>query len=132
MRDKMNFNNKRKSYSEILLQLTREQSYNFDNNPSCFLFDSRKQSLSTIMCPSEVKQNLNKRNNFNEQKITVKDLLKMGEEKEDFDDTLSLNCFDKILANNNNYLNMDAINFNKSKNQNNPSFISENTIDEFK
>ena len=74
---------KNKSYSQMLLQLTREQSGGFGANNGHFLFDSRNPSLSTINGESQqFNYELGEKSGNNEssftvqQKINIKEILK--------------------------------------------------------
>lgn len=109
----------KKSYSEILLHLTREQSYQFDNG-GCFLFgtNSRKISFSTILDPNEPSNAIesNKKDLASIQKINVKELLRKGEvpPNSEAEDTLYLSEEENVKV------------VNKF-----PAFMSEKTIDDF-
>ena len=82
---KVDFYSKKKSYSELLLKLTREQSQNFENGGFC-LFGSRHPSISTIN--NSFKNYIEAQNDYinspYNKKIIIKQVLKSQSKHNDF------------------------------------------------
>ena len=104
--------NVKKSYTEILAQLTFQQKNHYnnfdDNGAGSFLFDSKKNSQSTIFFENETNINTNcdiilPYSNKSPKKMSVKELLKSGEKsgskKSMLNETLSLSISEIISEN---------------------------------